>query len=221
MKNSIKLLNSYGQEINDYLLNKEVWQSQKKESTTLNSLVYYCQNQQKKWLEKSYREKKKNRGEVSGGGKKPRRQKGLGMARQGSIRAPQWKGGGVCLGPSGDKKRLLSINKKSKTKALKNALLIKMNENQVKLVENININSFKTKEAKKILENIFPNNKEEKTTIIFSREEEKNKKTIRSFSNLSYVQNISTDFLNLPIIAQSNRIVITKEAFQELENKLK
>lgn len=96
----------------------------------------------------------KNRGEVSGGGKKPWRQKGTGRARHGSIRSPIWVGGGVAHGPRNDKNYSQKINKKMRSKALYTALSQKMRDNEILFVDSVFLQEAKTKEAKQVLGNL-------------------------------------------------------------------
>ncbi len=93
----------------------------------------------------------KGRGEVSGGGKKPWRQKGTGRARHGSIRSPIWVGGGVAHGPRNEKDYSQKVNKKMKKTALKSVLSRKLNEGEILLVDELNFEEPKTKEAKKVV----------------------------------------------------------------------
>ena len=102
--------------------------------------------------------KVKNRSEVSGGGRKPWRQKGTGRARQGSIRAPQWRGGGVALGPV-PRDYKIKMNRKERQLALKSALSYKAKDNEIIVVDNIEINVPKTKEMLTLLGNLELTNK--------------------------------------------------------------
>lgn len=135
----------------------------------------------------------KNRGEVSGGGKKPWKQKGTGRARHGSNRSPIWKGGGVTHGPRNDKNYDRKVNKSMKTKALYTLLSRKFKEGEVLFVDSLSLPEAKTKTAIKTLntlsgvkgfEYLF-SKKNNATAVVLS---EKNKDTERAFSNLGNVE---------------------------------
>ncbi len=125
----------------------------------------------------------KNRGEVSGGGKKPWQQKGTGRARHGSIRSPIWVGGGVTHGPRSDKNFDRKVNKKMKAKALYTILSRKFKENQVIFVDELSLSSIKTKSAKEIMDTLFDKASKKKTNAILLSIPAKNKNVEKSFQN--------------------------------------
>ena len=146
----------------------------------------------------------KDRGEVSGGGKKPWRQKGTGRARHGSIRSPLWKGGGVTFGPRNDKNYKKRIPKEMKRKALFMALSGKIKDNEFFVVDFFNVNDHKTKTMKEIV-NCFPLlNK--KTLIVLP---ETNQKVILGTRNLPEVQTMPAKNLTaLDVLSFKNLIVL-------------
>ncbi len=152
----------------------------------------------------------KTRTEVRGGGIKPWKQKGTGRARQGSIRAPQWTGGGVALGPKPRSYRY-SLNKKLRQVALKSALTSKVTENNIIVVDNINVAEYKTKEIVKLLANL----KVEKKALIVLNE--KNDFVVKSANNIPTVKTTLSTTLNTYDVLNCEQFVITVDAVKKLE----
>jgi len=152
----------------------------------------------------------KTRGEVSGGGKKPFRQKGLGRARQGSIRAPHFVGGGVAHGPRNERDWSQKINKKQKRVALKYALNEKAQNEALCVVPNIKVESGKTKDAKKILDS-FPKFKD--YLLVLNDIDEK---TYLAFRNIPYVYIITPEELNAYYASVFKCIVFDEAAFDKV-----
>ena len=145
---TIALLNQSGEKVKDLELSAEVFGI-----TEINQqVVYDVVNCQRAAMRQGTHDTK-GRSEVRGGGRKPWRQKGTGRARQGSIRAPQWVGGGTLFGPT-PRSYAFKLNKKVKRLALKNVLSYKLNENALTAVEAIKFEEIKTKNFIKFLENI-------------------------------------------------------------------
>ena len=145
MKNSV--LNIKGEKVGDITLNETVW------GITPNDAVLYdaitlARNSQRQGTHQT-----KTRSEVSGGGRKPWRQKGTGHARQGSTRSPQWTGGGIVFGPH-PRKYNKKMNKKERVLALKSALSYKVIDKEIIVLDNLNIDTNKTKDMLIILEAI-------------------------------------------------------------------
>lgn len=157
----------------------------------------------------------KGRSEVSGGGRKPWRQKGTGNARQGSIRAPHWVGGGVVFGPTPQKNYKLKMNRKERRLALKSALSYKYQDNELVIVDNFNLADGKTKTAKEALTNLKVNN--EKTMIVV---DELTDEIILATRNLDNVLLLETDEVNTLDVVSVNRMVITENAVKKLEEVL-
>ena len=152
----------------------------------------------------------KTRAEVRGGGRKPWRQKGTGRARQGSIRSPQWKGGGVVFAPK-PRDYSYSVPKKVKRLALKSALTAKVNDNEIIVVDEFKLDLPKTKEMKQILANL---NSDRKALIVT---DVKNMDVMRSAKNMPYVATTIVSTLNVYDILKYNSFIITKEAVKKVE----
>ena len=150
------------------------------------------------------------RAEVRGGGRKPWRQKGTGRARQGSIRSPQWKGGGVVFAPK-PRDYSYTTPKKIKRLALKSVLTSKVKENELIVVDSINFDAPKTKEMVKMLEAI----KADKKALIVIKRPELN--VIKSAANLPTVCTTNANTLNVYDILKYNSLILTKEALEEIE----
>ena len=152
----------------------------------------------------------KTRTEVRGGGIKPWKQKGTGRARQGSIRAPQWTGGGVALGPKPRSYRY-SLNKKLRQVALKSALTSKVTDNNIIVVDNITVAEYKTKEMVKMLANLKV---EGKALIVLN---EKNDFVVKSANNIPEVKTTLSTMLNTYDVLNCEQFVITLDAVKKLE----
>lgn len=150
------------------------------------------------------------RTEVSGGGKKPWRQKGTGHARQGSTRAPQWRHGGIALGPKPRSYRF-SMNKKLRKLAMLSALSSKVVENEMIVVDAIKTDEFKTKTMVNMLKAIGA---EDKTLIVLDGVDAK---VIKSAANIADVKTTQVNTLNVYDILNCNKFVIVKGAVEKLE----
>ncbi|KEI74609.1 50S ribosomal protein L4 [Clostridium botulinum] len=151
----------------------------------------------------------KTRAEVSGGGIKPWRQKGTGRARQGSIRAPQWIHGGIVFAPKPRDYRM-SIPKSMKKVAIKSALTSKVNEKLMVVVDEIKLETPKTKEVVKML-NAF----DAKKTLIITNNAEEN--VYKSARNIEGVQIIPVNNINVYDVLKYDKVVITKDAVSKIE----
>jgi len=170
----------------------------------------------------------KDRSEVSGGGKKPWKQKGTGRARHGSIRSPIWRGGGITFGPRKDRNYSKKINKKMKTKALFQILSQKMRDGEILFVDSLNLKQPKTKEAKEILLNLskikgFEMLLSKKKNSALLTNVEYNDNNLKSFSNFS---NISLDELRklnpLDLLKYKYLVVVNPtESVELLKSKIK
>ena len=149
------------------------------------------------------------RAEVSGGGRKPWRQKGTGHARQGSIRSPQWRGGGVVFAPQ-PRDYSFKMNRKEKQAAICSALTTKLNENKLIVLDEFKLGEIKTKAAKKVLEDIKAN----KALIILGEKEEN---VILSARNLESVATTLTNSISVYDILNHDSLVITKDAVSKIE----
>ncbi|NDR76874.1 50S ribosomal protein L4 [Fructilactobacillus sanfranciscensis] len=155
----------------------------------------------------------KSRGQVSGGGKKPWRQKGTGRARQGSIRSPQWVGGGVVFGPT-SRSYSYHLPKKVTRLAVKSVLSEKVSEDNFVVVDSINFGAPKTKEFANLLKNL---DAATKTLVVL---EDINDNVARSAKNIPNVQVISAKGVNTLDVVNAKKVVITKAALSQVEEVL-
>ena len=151
----------------------------------------------------------KTRAEVSGGGIKPWRQKGTGHARQGSIRAPQWKGGGVVFAPK-PRDYSFKMNKKEKTLALKSALTTRVQEQKIFVIDSLTFDEIKTKQMKAVLDGL----KIEKALVVLA---DKDENVIMSARNLPKVRTSLSGSVNVYDILKYDNLVITKDAVAKIE----
>lgn len=154
-------------------------------------------------------QKAKTRSEVSGGGKKPYRQKGTGHARQGSTRAPQWTGGGVVFAPV-PRDYSFKINKKEKRIALKSALTSRVQENKLIVVDELKLDSIKTKAMQNVLNNL----KVEKALVVLGSNDEN---VVLSARNIANVKTALTNTINVFDILKYGTVIVTKEAVAAIE----
>ena len=154
-------------------------------------------------------QKAKTRSEVSGGGRKPWRQKGTGHARQGSIRAPQWTGGGVVFAPV-PRDYSVKMNKKERRAALRSALTSKVQDNKLVVVENLALAEIKTKEMQRVLNNL----KADKALVITATDDQN---VILSARNIADVQTATVNTMNVYDVMKHNTVVVTKDAVASIE----
>lgn len=157
--------------------------------------------------------KVKNRTEVAGGGRKPWRQKGTGRARQGSTRAPQWRGGGVVFGPT-PRKYGFKLNRKVGRLALKSALSCKLSDSELTIVDTITMEAPKTKAMVKVLENLQAPVK----TLLVVDEIDQN--VALSSNNIPGVMILEAHKINVYDILNSNKMIITEAAVKAIEEVL-
>ena len=151
----------------------------------------------------------KTRSEVSGGGKKPWRQKGTGHARQGSTRAPQWTGGGMVFAVK-PREYTIKLNKKERSLALKSALTSRVAENKFIVLDELKLDEIKTKAMKNVLDNV----KAPKALVVMA---EKNENVIKSANNLEGVKTALVSTINVYDILKYNTVVTTKAAVAAIE----
>ena len=154
-------------------------------------------------------QKAKTRSEVSGGGRKPWRQKGTGHARQGSIRAPQWTGGGVVFAPV-PRDYEVKMNKKERRAALKSALTSKVQDNKLVVVDSLALAEAKTKEMQKVLTNL----KADKALVVTADDDQK---VVLSARNIADVQTATVNTINVYDVMKYNTVVVTKDAVASIE----
>lgn len=154
-------------------------------------------------------QKAKTRSEVSGGGKKPWRQKGTGHARQGSTRAPQWKGGGVVFAPV-PRDYSFKMNKKEKRAALKSALTSKVQENKVVVLDELKLDAIKTKSMVNVLKNVNA----DKALVVLNENDEN---VVMSARNIADVKTALINTINVYDVLKYNTLVMTKAAVEAIE----
>ncbi len=151
----------------------------------------------------------KTRAEVSGGGRKPWRQKGTGHARQGSTRSPQWTGGGVVFAPK-PREYSFKMNRKEKALAIKSALTSRVNESKIFVLDELNFDEIKTKKMVAVLDNLKVN----KALVVLG---EKNETVMNSAKNIPTVRTTVSNAINVYDILKYDTLVITKDAVAKIE----
>ena len=154
-------------------------------------------------------QKAKTRSEVSGGGRKPWRQKGTGHARQGSTRAPQWTGGGIVFAPT-PRDYTIRLNKKEKRAALKSALTSRVLENKFIVVDELKLDEIKTKKFQNVLNNL----KVDKALVVV---DENSDNVVKSAKNIQSVKTAYVNTINVYDILKYNTVVATKAAVANIE----
>ena len=154
-------------------------------------------------------QKAKTRSEVSGGGRKPWRQKGTGHARQGSTRSPQWTGGGMVFAPT-PRDYTITLNKKEKRAALKSALTSRVNENKFVVVDELKFDEVKTKNFKAVMNNL----KVSKALVVLA---DNDQNTVLSARNIPEVKTSLVNTINVFDILKYNTVVATKAAVASIE----
>ena len=151
----------------------------------------------------------RTRSEVRGGGRKPWRQKGTGHARQGSIRAPQWKGGGVVFAPK-PRDYSFKLNKKEKRAALKSVLTSRVQENKFIVLDELKLDEIKTKKFVEVMKNLNV----EKALVVLN---ENDQNVIKSAANIPTVKTALTNTINVFDILKYNTLIVTKAAVESIE----
>lgn len=203
------LLNLKGEKIKDIKLDDSVWGIAPNDQVVYEHINLAMANQ------RQGTHATKTRSDVSGGGRKPWRQKGTGNARQGSTRAPHWVGGGVVFGPSSDRNYTKKMNKKVRRLALKSALTYKANDKEVVVLENINVETNKTKDMLKLLESLNLNGK----LLIVTTELTEN--LILATRNIGSIKLVLANELNTYDVLYCDKLVITQDALKYVEEVLK
>ncbi len=154
-------------------------------------------------------QKAKTRSEVRGGGRKPWRQKGTGHARQGSIRAPQWTGGGVVFAPT-PRDYEVKMNKKERRAALKSALTSRVQDNKLVVLDELKLDEIKTKEMQKVLTNLKVN----KALVVMP---ELDQNVVLSARNIENVATATTSTINVYDVMKYSTVILTKDAVASIE----
>ena len=200
----IDVYNMEGKKVSDVELNDNVFGIEPNEAVVHSVLVNYLANQ------RQGTQSTKTRSEVSGGGRKPWRQKGTGRARQGSIRAPQWIKGGIALGPK-PRSYKYRINKKEKQLAIKSLLSSKVLENDLVVVDKFDFKEIKTKQMVNAMKNLKV---EGKTFIVLPTSDEKVQKSARNIEN---VKTGSINTINVYDLLKYKKLVLTVDTIKKLE----
>ena len=200
----VALYNIEGKQIGDIELKDEIFAVEISNAALHMTVKNFLANQ------RQGTQSTKTRTEVRGGGAKPWIQKGTGRARQGSIRAPQWKGGGVALGPKPRDYRY-ALNKKTRRLALKSALTAKVNDNEIFVIDSLAMNEIKTKKFVEILNNL----KIDKKAFFVTGEKETN--LIASANNVPGIKTAVVNTINTYDVLYHDYLVIEKSAVAKLE----
>ena len=205
----VTLLSLKGEKVKDIKLNDEIFGIEPNNQTIYDAVV------RKGASLRQGTHAVKDRSEVSGGGIKPWRQKGTGRARQGSIRAPHWRHGGIVFGPTTERNYEKKQNRKESRLALKSALSYKADKKEITVLEKLEVKKAKTKEFIKLLDSLKVNGK----TLIVVKE--LTEELILASRNLSDIKVIETHEINTYDVLNYRNIVITEEAVKMLEEVLR
>ena len=200
----IDVYNIEGKKVSDIELADSVFGIEPNEKIVHSVLVNYMANQ------RQGTSNTKTRAEVSGGGRKPWKQKGTGRARQGSIRSPQWFKGGIALGPK-PRDYSYRVNKKERRLAVRSVLSSKVLENNLVVVDSMNFDAIKTKNMVSALNNLKV---EGKTLIVLP---EKNENVQKSARNIEGVKTSLVNTINVYDLLKDNKLVLTVDAVKSLE----
>ena len=200
---SVSVYNMEGNEVGTIELNDAVFGVDVNEHLVHMAVVAQLANK------RQGTQKAKTRSEVSGGGRKPWRQKGTGHARQGSTRAPQWTGGGVVFAPT-PRDYTIRLNKKEKRLALKSALTSRLQENKLIVVDELKFDEIKTKNFVNVMNNL----KAEKALVVLN---ENDANVVMSARNIPTVKTALTNTINVYDILKYNTLILTKDAVATIE----
>ena len=200
---NVSVYNMEGKEVGTIELNDAVFGVEVNEHLVHMAVVAQLANK------RQGTQKAKTRSEVRGGGRKPWRQKGTGHARQGSTRAPQWTHGGVVFAPV-PRDYSFKLNKKEKRAALKSALTSRVNESKFIVVDELKLDSIKTKNFVQVLNNL----KVEKALVVLN---DMDANVIKSASNVPTVKTAQTNELNVFDVLKYDTVVVTKDAVKTIE----
>ncbi|MCI8787387.1 MAG: 50S ribosomal protein L4 [Eubacterium sp.] len=200
---TISVLNMEGKEVGTMELNDAVFGVEVNEHLVHRAVVQQLANN------RQGTQKAKTRSEVSGGGRKPWRQKGTGHARQGSIRAPQWKGGGVVFAPT-PRDYSFKMNKKEKRAALKSALTSRVQENKFIVLDELKLDEIKTKKFVEVMKNL-----DIQKALVVMNDYDAN--VIKSAANVPFVKTALTNTINVYDVLKYNTVVVTKAAVETIQ----
>ena len=200
---NVKVYNMEGKEVGTLELNDAVFGVEVNEHLMHLAVVGQLANK------RQGTQSAKTRSEVSGGGRKPWKQKGTGHARQGSIRAAQWVGGGMIFAPK-PRDYSVKMNKKEKAAAIKSALSSRVAEEKIYVVDSLSFDEIKTKKMAAVLDSL----KVEKALVVLDKKDEN---VILSARNLPEVRTVMSNGINVYDILKYGSLVITKEAVAQIE----
>lgn len=212
----VNIYNQKAETVGELDLNEKVFAVKPSEALVHQAVVAQLAN------ERQVLAHTKDRSEVRGGGRKPWRQKGTGRARQGSIRSPQWIGGGVVFGPLKTRNFSVKINKKMKQKAIFMALSGKLASNDLVVLENLEMKEAKTKSFNQILANlekkIFATEGKKRSVLVIN---DNNESVKRSGRNLVGVEILSVDNINVVDLLKYKKLIFTVDGVKKLEERYK
>lgn len=200
----VDVYNINGQKVGDMDLNDDIFAIEVNKVAMHSAVVNQLANA------RQGTQSTKTKSEVSGGGKKPWRQKGTGRARQGSTRSAQWVGGGIVLGPK-PRGYSYTLPKKVKRLALKSALTSKVIENNIIVLDDLKFEAIKTKEMVNVLNNL----KVDSSALIVLPEVDQN--VVLSARNIESVKTATTNSMNTYDILKYNKFIVTKDAVSKIE----
>ena len=200
---NVSVYNMEGKEVGTIELNDAVFGVEVNEHLVHMAVVAQLANK------RQGTQKAKTRSEVSGGGRKPWRQKGTGHACQGSTRAPQWTGGGVVFAPT-PRDYTIRLNKKEKRLALKSVLTNCVNENKFIVLDELKFDEIKTKKMQAVLDALNVS----KALVVLN---ENDTNVVKSASNIANIQTALTNTINVYDILKYNTVVVTKDAVKTIE----
>lgn len=206
----INVVDNTGKKVSVLELNEKVWGIKPNRQAQFDSLLSYNA------ALRQGTHKVKSRAEVSGGGRKPWKQKGTGNARQGSIRSPQWKGGGIVFGPTTERNYSIKLNKKVRNLALRSALSAKLQSENIIIIDQFSFEKPSTKSMLEILTNLKLDNN--KTLIITDVNNQEN--VIKSSRNLQRTEIINSSSINIYDLLHANKILLTSQAVKNIEEAL-
>ncbi len=200
---NVKVYNIEGKEVGTLELNDAVF------GVEINDHLVHMAVVQQLANKRQGTQSAKTRAEVSGGGRKPWRQKGTGHARQGSTRSPQWKGGGIVFAPK-PRDYSFKMNRKEKALAIKSALTSRVNEAKFFVLDDLSFDEIKTKKMKAVLESL----KVERALVVLDKKDEK---VLLSARNLPKVRTVLSNSINVYDILKYDTMVLTKGAVAQIE----
>lgn len=204
----ISVLNVNGEKVKDIKLNDSIW------SIEPNDAVIYDAIRLATASLRQGTHSVKTRAEVSGGGRKPWRQKGTGNARQGSTRSPQWRHGGIVFGPTTERNYNIKMNKKERRLALKSALSYKVIDSELTVLDNLKLDNAKTKEMLSVMKNL----KLEKSALFVV--DELTDEVILASRNVKGVKVILPNEINVLDVTSYHNMIVTEGAVKAIEEVL-